>query len=346
MKALVALVALIFTSWMVGAQEMVEVKAGSFTMGNASFSREIPIRTVNIGRFYLSKTDIINEQFAAFMNAYGSDTVKEGPNIGKRLCKEDSWGVVRENGVWKAALGFENFPVVQVTWYGADAYCKAAGGRLPTEAEWEYAAKGGPSQQTFTFSGSSTATNVAWFYDNSTHVNHAVSLKAANTLGLTDMSGNVYQWCSDWFGRYGDFGVSGESNPQGPTAGASKVIRGGYRSSGSGDLHLTNRESLSPDECFNFVGFRLAMDKLPASVHGVESDVLWVYPNPSNDFIQLKAKESLLSVALVGLNGQALFSTEHPTGYIDVRNIPNGLYLLRLKTTAGPLVRKVVIKHP
>lgn len=345
MRNRVLIFALLSSLFGANAQDMIEVKAGSFTMGNASFSREIPIRTVGISRFYMSKNAITNAQFATFMNAYGSDTVKDGTFVGKPLVTEDSWGVVRENGVWKAALGYETFPVVKVTWFGADAFCKASGGRLPTEAEWEYAAKGGPSQQTFTFSGSSTATSVAWFYDNSAHTNHAVGQKAANTLGLFDMSGNVYQWCSDWFGRYGDFGVSGESNPKGPTTGASKVIRGGYRSLGSGDLHLTNRESLSPDESCNFIGFRLVMDNLPTSVESVDSEMMRVYPNPASDFLQVRTNKDLHSLSLVDLQGQVRYLSAAPTEKIDVRNLPNGMYLLRLKTSARTVVQKIQVFH-
>lgn len=324
---------------------MIEVKAGSFTMGNASFARENPIRAVNLSRFYLSKQDITNAQFAAFLNAYGSDTVKEGEFIGKPIFVEDSWGVVKENGLWTPATGYEAFPAVKVTWFGANAFCMAAGGRLPTEAEWEYAAKGGPGQQTYTFSGSSTATTVAWFYDNSNHLNKAVGLKVANSLGLFDMSGNVYQWCSDWFGRYGDFGVAGESNPKGPASGVSKVIRGGYRSLGSGDLHLTNRESLSPAECCNFVGFRLAMDNLPTQTAVLTEETVRVYPNPCSDFIHLSGAEHVQKLELVDLRGKILIQTFQPVEMLAVQAYPSGTYLLRLTTSANTRIQKIQIKH-
>jgi len=286
-----------------------------------------------------------NTQFAAFLNAYGSDTVKEGEFIGKPMFLEDSWGVIKENGLWKPAAGFESFPVIKVTWYGADAFCKAAGGRLHTEAEWEYAAKGGPSQQVYTFSGSSTASTVAWFYDNSNNRNSAVGLKTANTIGLFDMSGNVYQWCSDWFGRYSDFGITGESNPKGPASGVSKVIRGGYRSLGSGDLHLSNRESLSPAESYNFVGFRLAMDLLPTDAASIQEERLVVYPNPANDFIRLKGFEVVTKIDMIDLQGKVLFQSTKPTEEIALQSFPNGTYLLRLTTSANIIFRKIQILH-
>jgi formylglycine-generating enzyme len=341
---------LLFFAFLVGSvfvhsQEMIEVKAGSFTMGNASFSREIPIRTVNISRYFLSKQAITNTQFAAFLNAYGSDTIKDGAFIGKPIVTEDSWGVLKVGGLWKAAAGYESFPVVKVTWFGADAFCKAAGGRLPTEAEWEYAAKGGPSQQTYTFSGSSTATTVAWFYDNSNHLNSAVGLKTANTLGLFDMSGNVYQWCSDWFGRYGDFGITGEFNPKGPSSGVSKVIRGGYRSLGSGDLHLSNRESLSPDETYNFVGFRLAMDNLPTDASIIKDDVLSFYPNPTSDLIHLSGFVDVRSLDVLNMHGTILLHQIDPTGTLSLQSFPDGTYLLRIASHTNILVQKLQVKH-
>lgn len=345
MKLILLILAITCSAAFIHAQEMIEVKAGSFILGNTAFLRENPIRTVNIGRFFLSKHDITNTQFAAFLNAYGSDTVKEGEFIGKPMFLEDTWGVIKENGLWKPAAGYELFPAIKVTWYGANAFCKAGGGRLPTEAEWEYAAKGGPSQQVYTFSGNSTAATVAWFYDNANHLNHAVRLKTANTLGLYDMSGNVYQWCSDWFGRYGDFGITGESNPKGPTSGVSKVIRGGYRSLGSGDLHLTNRESLSPAESYNFVGFRLAMDQLPTDVASAHKEDFSVYPNPADDFIHLNGFVEVRTLDLIDLQGKVLFHSNKPTQEIALQSFPNGTYLLRLTTSSERIVRKIQILH-
>lgn len=345
MKIYALIIALLLAPSFARSQDLVEVKAGSFTMGNASFAREIPIRTVTIGRFYLSKQDVTNAQFATFLNAYGCDTVKAGEFVGKLLFTADSWGVVKESGSWKAAVGYESFPVVKVTWYGADAFCKAAGGRLPTEAEWEYAAKGGPSQQAYTFSGSSTASSVAWFYDNANHLNSAVGLKTANTLGLFDLSGNVYQWCSDWFGRYGDFGVTGESNPKGPATGVSKVIRGGYRSMGSGDLHLSNRESLSPDETYNFVGFRLAADNLPTAIESQRSDEVGFYPNPANEGIRLQRADDVQTLELLDFQGRVVYSTGPSAGFVDLRSYPSGTYLIRMRSSKQTVVQKLLINH-
>ena len=326
------------------AQEMVDIAAGSFSMGNASYVRESPARTVNINRFYLSKYPITNAQFDAFLNSYGSATVKDGEYVGKPLVVADSWGVVNTAGTWSAASGYESFPAVKVTWYGASEYCKAAGGRLPTEAEWEYAAKGGASQQAYTFSGSSTATTVAWFYDNSGNINKAVGTKTANSIGLFDMSGNVYQWCSDWFGRYGDFGTSGDLNPKGPATGASKIIRGGYRSLGSGDLHMTNRESISPDESYNFVGFRLAKDYSTAVTTQKETGIT-VYPNPASEYIRISAPAEISEVDIVDCEGKSVYSSTHVINAVSVSSFPAGIYFVKVKSLSNVAIQKIVIRN-
>lgn len=325
--------------------DMKEVKVGSFSMGNSSFTRESPARTVNISTFYISKNIVTNAQFAEFINSYGSQTVKEGLYAGKKLFVTDSWGIVSDNGIWKPAAGFEQHPMIQVTWYGATEFCKWNDGRLPTEAEWEYAAKGGPTTQAFTYSGSSTATTVAWFSDNSGHLNKPVGTKAANTLGIFDMSGNVYQWCSDWFARYGEFGKTGETNPKGPQTGVSKVIRGGYRSIGSGDLHLTNRESISPDESYNFVGFRLVKESLPVGLKPVKKSEIQVYPNPASDYIHLNNVQNMDKLEITDLDGRVVFCSLNPTNCITVSGFPNGIYLLKFSMDSDFVIQKMVVKH-
>ena len=328
----------------VNAADFVQIASGSFTMGNTAYTRESPTKTINLGAFYLTKNVITNSQYATFLNAYGSTTVKAGEFAGKTMFVADSWGVVNNNGVWAAATGYENFPMIKVTWYGADEFCKYYSGRLPTEAEWEYAAKGGKTQSAFTYSGSSTATSVAWFYDNSGHLNKAVGTKAANTAGLYDMSGNVYQWCSDWYGRYADFGATGDSNPAGPDAGVSKVIRGGYRSLGSTDLHLTHRESISPDESYNFVGFRMVKNDLSAGLIIPEADIC-VYPNPASEFLNVKNSDKVSKIDIVYCQGRLVFQTVNQTDMISLADFTNGMYFVKVKSAGNLSIQKVVIKH-
>ncbi|VBB48368.1 exported hypothetical protein [uncultured Paludibacter sp.] len=323
--------------------DMIQIVGGTFTMGNSSYTRETPIRNVSISNFYMSKNVITNAQFADFLNAYNSSVVLNGNYAGKPLFKEDSWGIIKNNDVYQAAAGYENYPVIKVTWYGADAYCKWAGGRLPTEAEWEYAAKGGINKNTYTYSGSSTASTVAWYYDNSGHTNHPVATKIANSLGLFDMSGNVYEWCSDWFGRYNDI-LSSTTDPAGPENGVSKVIRGGYRSLGSTDLHLTHRESISPEECYNFVGFRLVKTSL-TPVEQIKNDAIKIYPNPAKNYINIQTKEDIKSIEIVNSAGSVVSISNGNVHVLSVNNLTNGTYIIKVKNNSNKYyITKLVIE--
>ena len=346
MNKYIIIISLIFSFTKASAQvpntDMIQVLGGSYTMGNATYARESATRLVTISNFYMNKNTVTNAQFATFLNQYASATVKSGEFVGKPLFKEDTWGVINVSGTWTAAAGYESFPMIKVTWYGATEYCKWNDGRLPTEAEWEYAAKGGASSQAYTYSGSSTATAVAWFYDNSGNTNKAVGTKTANTLGLYDMSGNVYQWCSDWFGRYSDFGKAGDINPTGPSEGASKVIRGGYRSLGSGDLHLTNRESISPNESLNFVGFRLVKNNLPTGLSSV-NETINIFPNPASSSINISSTEAIDKVQIIDSNGRMLYNAETPSNNIALTNYSNGLYILKVISGTKETIKKIVV---
>jgi len=336
--------AIVANGQIISNSDFVNVTAGSFSMGNSSYTRESPARTVNVSTFYIDKYTVTNEQFARFLNEYGSQTVLTGENAGKILFVPDSWGIINNNGTWTAAAGYEQFPAIKVTWYGASEFCKHEGGRLPTEAEWEYAAKGGSSQQSYTFSGSSTATTVAWYYDNSGHTNKTVGTKTANSLGLYDMSGNVYQWCADWFGRYGDFGVTGDLNPQGPQTGISKVIRGGYRSVGSGDLHLTDRESLSPDETYNFIGFRVVKDVLTSQVSPL-NDKIKIFPNPARDIVQISTSYEIDKVEIANVDGKILYSSSVQNKSISLKGYSDGVYIIKVSSGKDEIIRKIIVKR-
>jgi formylglycine-generating enzyme required for sulfatase activity len=173
----------------------------------------------------------------------------------------------------------DNYPMYYVSWYEAIEYCNrrskkegltpvysgsgnditfnknANGYRLPTEAEWEYAAKGGSKgNQAFEYSGSNNVNEVAWYADNSGGSTHPVGTKAPNDLGLYDMSGNVWEWCWDWHGDYlADF----PTDPVGASSGSYRVERGGSWGSSAQYARSASRGGTEPSNRYDNLGFRL-----------------------------------------------------------------------------------------
>jgi formylglycine-generating enzyme required for sulfatase activity len=169
-------------------------------------------------------------------------------------------------------------PVEQVSWYDAVAFCNALsaqeslesvytingtdvainysrnGWRLPTEAEWEFAARGGSASKGYTYAGSNDVSSVAWFADNSISKTYEGGLKAPNEFGLYDMSGNVFEWCNDW---YGEYETGPQINPTGSGSGFLKVLRGGSWYYHSGTCAVVNRAFNRPDYTRGGVGLRV-----------------------------------------------------------------------------------------
>ncbi len=177
------------------------VEGGTFEMGYPYGSlHERPVHKVTVKSFYISKYEVTNAQYAKFLNAKGNQF--EGNctwlDIDYTHCE-----IEEKDGVFIVRKGRENRPVSSVTYFGAKAYCEWVGGRLPTEAEWEYAAIGGKKSKGYRYSGSNTLWDVAWCSENDFGVNHPVGTKQANELGIHDMSGNVVEWCQDlWHSDY------------------------------------------------------------------------------------------------------------------------------------------------
>jgi len=160
----------------------------------------------------------------------------------------------------------DNFPVEEVSWNDVQQFIKKLNQntgkhyRLPTEAEWEYAARGGvetihESSQT-KYAGSNNIGDVAWYDSNSGFNTHSVGTKQANELGIYDMSGNVWEWCKDWYGKY-YYRNSPQNNPQGPNSDKYRILRGGSWSNLANRCRVANRVRFYPDYTLDFIGFRL-----------------------------------------------------------------------------------------
>lgn len=225
--------------------EMVFVQGGSFMMGCSSEQDhkcdddETPVHQVRLSDYYIGKYELSQRQWSAVMG--DSDSLSNPSEFSN--C--------------------DNCPVEQVSWNDVQEFIKKLNQktgknyRLPTEAEWEYAARGGNQSKGYKYSGSNNSEDVGWYVNNSGRKTHPVGQKKANELGIYDMSGNVWEWCSDWYGSYSS--VS-QQNPQGPDSGTERVNRGGGCLSGERYARVSYRYTWDPDFKFNYLGFRLVLD--------------------------------------------------------------------------------------
>ena len=253
-----------FTFESVMASRGVLVEGGTFTMGDTDgASDEKPTHKVTFTyNFYIGKYEVTFDEYDAFCSATG----KSKPN-------DQGWGRGSR-------------PVINVTWWDAIDYCnwlsekeklpkaydsngnlldkdgrvttditKVLGYRLPTEAEWEFAARGGNKSRGYQYAGSSTVGDVAWYDSNSGGKTQEVGKKAPNELGIYDMSGNVWEWCSDWYGNYSS---SAQTNPYNSTAGSNRVARGGSWGNNASFTRVAIRSRSSPTNTGNDLGFRIA----------------------------------------------------------------------------------------
>jgi formylglycine-generating enzyme required for sulfatase activity len=243
-------------------------------MGNNSGNAdEQPVHKVTLNSFFLGKYEVTFSEFKAFVDSTGYLTDAEQPDSVNMKQGLPPRG--KNNGTWKmftnnipVTMSDSMRPVGNVSWNDAVAYCnwlsKETGKkfRLPTEAEWEYASKGGAKSKNFKFSGGNILGEVAWFTDNSEGRSHTIGKKMANELDIYDMTGNIAEWCYDW---YGDtyFKTSPEENPMGPERGSNRALRGGSWASTENRLRASYRNSDFPYASSLGFGFRLAISGEP-----------------------------------------------------------------------------------
>ncbi len=217
---------------------MIGVQGGTFTMGATreqggdTYSDEKPAHRVNLSSFSIGQIEVTQELWEAVMGSNPSD--RKGP---KRPVEQVSWNDCQEFVTKLNALTGQNF-------------------RLPTEAEWEYAARGGSKSQGYKYSGSNNVDDVAWYESNSGRTTHDVATKQPNELGIFDMSGNVWEWCQDWYDNYSS---SPSSNPTGPASGSYRVYRGGCWYLVAGCCRVASRGGSSAGFRDNYLGFRIAL---------------------------------------------------------------------------------------
>lgn len=219
--------------------EMVIVEGGIFDMGSTRNNDENPVHQVSLDGFRIGRYEITVAEYRAFCDA-----------TGRRMPAAPAWGWI------------DNHPMTLISWTDASDYCDWLTDktgvlyRLPTEAEWEYAARGGNKSRNTEYSGSNNSEMVGW-YDIHGEGTKPVGQKQPNELGIYDMSGNVLEWCSDWYDSdfYAAAGVS--DNPRGPQNGISRVMRGGSWLIPARFSTVSYRYNLSPSLPHRINGFRV-----------------------------------------------------------------------------------------
>ncbi len=263
--------------------DLIFVQGGSFNMGSDDSEREKPIHQVQLNDFQIGKYPITVEQYLAFVNATNSnhpEWMEEGSTYNVKTGTDDHYKKIGE------ALTNPSCPIVGISWYNAIAYCNwlsqqqsleavykidgkkisikknANGFRLPSEAEWEYAARGGRESKGYSYSGSNDIEEVAWYSDNANRKTQKIGQKKPNELGIYDMSGNVWEWCQDWY-KEDYYKESPTDNPSGPMEGKYRVLRGGSWVDYDYDCRVSYRFRNSPVNRYNYYGFRISQGYYP-----------------------------------------------------------------------------------
>lgn len=234
--------------------EMIIVPGGSFYRGSNSGGRdESPRHQIILKPFAIDSHPVTNEQYVRFLEVMGGE--KDGNNNDMIRLRESR--IKRSGGKLSIESGYSRHPVVGVTWYGATAYAKWVGKRLPSEAEWEVAACGGLDDATYPTGVNIERAQANFFSSDTT----TVMSYPANNYGLFDMAGNVYEWCNDWYDyHYYNMSVQEPDNPKGPLQGVYRVLRGGCWKSLKEDLRCAHRHRNNPGVMNGTYGFRCVAD--------------------------------------------------------------------------------------
>jgi len=251
------------------------IPAGSFVMGSLDpdIAEVTKPHKVYLDAYYMDEHPVTNAQFAMFLN----DSTDEGGKVKDRKY----WVVIRddlqdkerekwwpteighERGRYLAFEGFERYPVISVSWLGADKYCNWAEKRLPTEAEWEKAARGGIEKARFSWGDALPTQGVVfnrnWDSNEDPPPLSSVTYGTPNSYGLFNISGMVWEWCSDWFAP-DYYENSPTKNPQGPESGENKILRGGSWFNATNILRVGLRNFMAPEALDESTGFRCVRD--------------------------------------------------------------------------------------
>ena len=230
--------------------KMIRVDGGTFTMGATSeqgsdaFDDEKPTHQVTLSSYYIGETEVTQALWEAVMGT----TVSQQRDLA--------------NKDWSLYGVGANYPMYYISWEECQTFIRKLNSltgksfRLPTEAEWEFAARGGTKSQGYKYSGSNNLSAVAWYDDNSGSGTHPVKTKSPNELGIYDMSGNVFEWCQDWKGAYSS---SHQRDPMGASSGSYRVIRGGSWSILASFCRVSIRRNYAPDYRYSYLGLRLVL---------------------------------------------------------------------------------------
>ena len=248
--------------------EMVRVPGGNFIMGydDGEFD-ERPVRTVFLDEYWIDKYPVTNAQYAVFLNGY----VKKFPNDTAKISDffdENISHIHRDGEQFVVDAKFSHHPVVGVTWFGAQAYAEFYLKKLPTEAQWEKAARGtdgrifpwgneiDSSRANYWASGDpfEPETTPVGFFNGEDYQGFQTS-DAKSVYGCYDMVGNVREWVADWY-QWDYYATGKKINPSGPETGEKKVVRGGGYLFHADQLRATFRYALEPDQAASFIGFR------------------------------------------------------------------------------------------